>query len=89
MAHTDELDEILSQVFALESADHWVKALTAVGVPAGRINTIDQAFAFAERLGLQPFMEIEGVPYVSTPVKFSEAVEFEQSKAPQLGETNS
>jgi crotonobetainyl-CoA:carnitine CoA-transferase CaiB-like acyl-CoA transferase len=89
VAHIDELDGILSREFALESADHWVNALTKVGVPAGRINTIDQAFAFAERLGLQPFVEIEGIPYVSTPVKFSEAVEFEQSKAPQLGGTNS
>jgi crotonobetainyl-CoA:carnitine CoA-transferase CaiB-like acyl-CoA transferase len=36
----------------------WVRSLTDVGVPAGEVNDIAGAFALAERLGLDPIVEI-------------------------------
>jgi crotonobetainyl-CoA:carnitine CoA-transferase CaiB-like acyl-CoA transferase len=39
-------------------ASHWVKALSAAGVPAGQVNDIAGAFALAESLGLRPIVEI-------------------------------
>jgi len=39
-------------------AAHWVSALAAAGVPAGPVNDIAAAFALAERLGLDPTVEI-------------------------------
>jgi len=39
-------------------AAHWVQALTTAGVPAGQVNNIAGAFALAQRLGLEPIVEI-------------------------------
>jgi crotonobetainyl-CoA:carnitine CoA-transferase CaiB-like acyl-CoA transferase len=39
-------------------AAHWVEVLSAAGVPAGRVNDIAGAFALAERLGLNPIVEV-------------------------------
>ncbi len=46
--------------------------LTAAGVPAGPVNTLDQAFALAERLGLDPVEENDGVRTVRFPVELSQ-----------------
>ena len=40
-------------------AGHWTTVLAAVGVPAGAVNNISEAFAFAARLGLQPIQHTE------------------------------
>ena len=37
----------------------WFARLTGVGVPCGPINDVGQAFALAERLGLDPVTEID------------------------------
>src|SRR3954447_432424 len=41
VANVDALGERLRAVFVTRDADHWVEVLTAVSVPAGRINGID------------------------------------------------
>jgi crotonobetainyl-CoA:carnitine CoA-transferase CaiB-like acyl-CoA transferase len=41
-------------VLAREDADHWIERLRAATVPAGPINGVDEAFAFADELGLEP-----------------------------------
>ncbi len=40
------------------SAAHWVQELSRVGVPAGQVNDIADAFALAEQLGLNPIVEV-------------------------------
>jgi len=41
-----------------QPAAHWLELLGAAGVPAGQVNDIAAAFALAERLGLEPIVEI-------------------------------
>ena len=56
--NADALRDLLSAAFAREGADHWHDVLTAAGVPCGPINDVAEAFAFAERLGLHPSVEV-------------------------------
>lgn len=47
-----ELLPLLAARLARQDADEWVRQLTAVGVPAGPVNDLTDAFALAESLGL-------------------------------------
>jgi hypothetical protein len=38
-------------------------------VPAGPINGVDEAFAYAEELGLEPVEEVGGVPLIRPPLR--------------------
>jgi crotonobetainyl-CoA:carnitine CoA-transferase CaiB-like acyl-CoA transferase len=53
----------------------WFRELTAAGVPAGPINTIDGGVAFAEEVGLDPVVSVgegdQAVPSVRNPIGFS------------------
>jgi crotonobetainyl-CoA:carnitine CoA-transferase CaiB-like acyl-CoA transferase len=69
VANVDTLGERLRAVFATRDADHWVEVLTAVSVPAGRINGIDEAWALAEQLGMEPVAEPDGVPVAAPPLR--------------------
>ena len=62
VAHIDELGAELSAVFATRTADDWVAVLRAASVPVGPINTVGEAFALAESLGLEPVDAATGVP---------------------------
>jgi crotonobetainyl-CoA:carnitine CoA-transferase CaiB-like acyl-CoA transferase len=74
-ANREELRPLLEQRLATRGATEWFEALVAVGVPCGPINTIDGGFAMAERLGLDPIVEVgEGdraVPSTRHPIRFS------------------
>ncbi|GAA4369966.1 CoA transferase [Agromyces bauzanensis] len=59
VAHRDELRAAIEQALAAASEAHWVDALTRAGVPAGIVNDVAEAIAFAESLGLEPVAEIE------------------------------
>jgi crotonobetainyl-CoA:carnitine CoA-transferase CaiB-like acyl-CoA transferase len=50
----DALRSILDPLLASRTAADWVDALTSARVPAGLVNDIGEAFAFAESLGLEP-----------------------------------
>ncbi len=65
----DELERLLSGAFAGEPAAHWVEALRAAGVPAGPVNGVDEAFALAEELGMEPTEEIDGTPLIRPPMR--------------------
>ena len=54
LAHRDALEAELEAAFAAAPAAEWVARLGAAGVPAGPINDVAAAFAFAEELGLEP-----------------------------------
>ena len=53
-----ELRGLLEARLATKPAAEWVEELTAAGVPAGVVNDVGAAFALAERLGLEPVVEI-------------------------------
>lgn len=54
----DALRTELEALLASGAASAWVDELSRVGVPAGPVNDIGQAFAFAEALGLEPIVEV-------------------------------
>ncbi|MEV0640676.1 CoA transferase [Streptomyces sp. NPDC050619] len=58
VAHRAELRKVLGERLLGAGADHWSAALLAAGVPAGPVNRLDEAFAFADRLGLPGIVDI-------------------------------
>jgi crotonobetainyl-CoA:carnitine CoA-transferase CaiB-like acyl-CoA transferase len=75
--HRDELKARIEAVLATVSADEWQERITAAGVPCGPIIDIAQGFALAQRLGLNPVVEI-GDPrresrlrQVANPIRYS------------------
>ncbi len=74
--HRDELRPLLEAALAARPAAAWVELLTARRVPAGVVNDVGAAFAFAERIGLAPIVEIpreDGAPVrlPRSPIKLS------------------
>jgi crotonobetainyl-CoA:carnitine CoA-transferase CaiB-like acyl-CoA transferase len=69
VANVDALGERLEAVFRNRPAAHWLDALRVVSVPAGPINRVDEAFALADDLGLDPVEERDGVPLIRPPLK--------------------
>jgi crotonobetainyl-CoA:carnitine CoA-transferase CaiB-like acyl-CoA transferase len=55
--HRDELVAALGAVLRERGADDWVGLLQERGVPAGPVNDVPEAWALAERLGLQPLAD--------------------------------
>ncbi len=70
VANVDALAEQLEAAFRAQTADHWLTTLRAAGVPAGPINRVDEAFALAAELGLEPTDEAHGLPLVTPPLRF-------------------
>jgi crotonobetainyl-CoA:carnitine CoA-transferase CaiB-like acyl-CoA transferase len=69
IAHRDELDRLLRPLFLARSRAPLAAELNAAGVPAGAVNDIGDAFAFAAELGLDPIVEMaEGVRQVASPI---------------------
>ncbi|MEU0073744.1 CoA transferase [Streptomyces sp. NPDC006332] len=58
VAHRAALRDILTERLGASGADHWAAVLLAAGVPAGPVNTLDEAFAFAHELGLPGIVDI-------------------------------
>jgi crotonobetainyl-CoA:carnitine CoA-transferase CaiB-like acyl-CoA transferase len=67
LEHRDEISAALEAAFA--TGDDWVDRLNAAGVPAGRVNDVPAAFAFAESLGLEPVWDLDGVRTVRSPLR--------------------
>jgi crotonobetainyl-CoA:carnitine CoA-transferase CaiB-like acyl-CoA transferase len=67
--HRDELSRLLGEAIAREPAAHWVAVLRAAAVPVGLINGIDEAFALADELGMEPTETRDGVPLVRPPLR--------------------
>lgn len=67
----EELRPLLLELLSRKSAEEWFEELTAAGVPCGPINDIRGGVQLAERLGLEPVVEIDGIPTVRNPVTFS------------------
>ncbi|WP_327320228.1 CaiB/BaiF CoA transferase family protein [Streptomyces sp. NBC_01235] len=62
VAHRAALRDILTERLRSAGADRWSAVLLAAGVPAGAVNTLDEAFAFAQKLGLPGVVDIPAAP---------------------------
>jgi crotonobetainyl-CoA:carnitine CoA-transferase CaiB-like acyl-CoA transferase len=65
----DALQPLLEAALATKPAAEWVELLRARRVPAGLVNDVGAAFAFAAEIGLDPVVEIprEGGPPIRLP----------------------
>jgi crotonobetainyl-CoA:carnitine CoA-transferase CaiB-like acyl-CoA transferase len=69
VANVDAFADALNGMLRERPAEHWVAVLSDAGVPAGLINEVDEAFALADALGLEPTAEHAGVPLVRPPLR--------------------
>jgi crotonobetainyl-CoA:carnitine CoA-transferase CaiB-like acyl-CoA transferase len=67
----EELRPLLVELLAKRSAQEWFDVLSAAGVACGPINTVDGGVRLAEKLGLEPVVEIDGVPSIRNPIRLS------------------
>ena len=87
VANRDALCALLETALKAHGADHWYTALTAVGVPAGPINDLSEAFAFARQLGIAATVPVPGspTPQVANPLSLSATPVTYRSAPPSLG----
>ena len=86
LQHRAELGAELEAAFSTATGDEWVARLRAAGVPAGPVNDVAQAFAFAESLGLEPVDETGGVRTVRSPMRLDRTPVRVARRPPRLDE---
>jgi crotonobetainyl-CoA:carnitine CoA-transferase CaiB-like acyl-CoA transferase len=67
----EELRPLLLEILATKSAEEWFTQLSAAGIPCGPINDVQGGVELAERLGLEPVVDIDGIPGVRNPIRLS------------------
>lgn len=89
-ARREELRPLLVERLKTESAEHWFVRLNEVGVPNGPINSIAQGVQYAEKLGLNPVVQVgpegDSVPGVRNPITFSTITHCYDNAPPALDE---
>ncbi|MHA3683680.1 CaiB/BaiF CoA transferase family protein [Leucobacter sp. HY1910] len=95
VAHRAALREALEARLATKPAQEWIDAFTAANIPAGRVNTIGQAFELAESLGLGTIAHTEAtapdgsaqtLSSVALPISLSGTPARYQAPPPNVGE---
>jgi formyl-CoA transferase len=87
--HRDELIELLEERLAAATAEQWQSRLMAVDVPAGEVKDIAHGIALAQKLGLDPLVEVEGAQaQIAHPVRYSAYDPVPATKPPALGQHN-
>jgi crotonobetainyl-CoA:carnitine CoA-transferase CaiB-like acyl-CoA transferase len=76
----------LEDLLLTDDASAWSERLLAAGVPAGPINDVPAAFAYAASLGLDVVRELDGVPTVAYPPALSRTPAVTRRPPPGLGE---
>ncbi len=89
--HREELKALLEEALQQRPVDEWLKLLGERGVPAGRVNDVAQAFELAQRLGLDPVVELprpdgSRTRLTRNPIRLSGTPARYESAPPALGE---
>jgi crotonobetainyl-CoA:carnitine CoA-transferase CaiB-like acyl-CoA transferase len=89
--HREALGAELERLLAARPAAAWAEVLLARRVPAGQVNDLGAAFAFAERLGLDPTVAIpredgSEVSLTRNPIRLSATPPTYRSAPPDLPE---
>jgi crotonobetainyl-CoA:carnitine CoA-transferase CaiB-like acyl-CoA transferase len=79
--HRNPLNDLINEKLQSKSASEWIDLFRKNHIPAGPINTIPEAFIFAESIGLKLIVDIAGAKSVANPIKLSETPA-EYRKAP-------
>jgi crotonobetainyl-CoA:carnitine CoA-transferase CaiB-like acyl-CoA transferase len=82
----DELRARLEAALARDGRASWACRLNAAGVPAGPINDVPHAFAYAAALGLDVVDEMDGVRTVAYPAHLSQTPAVTRRRPPDLDE---
>ncbi len=77
---------MLEGALAAAASPEWIERLSARGIPCGTVNQVDQAFALAEAVGLDPVASVSGVDTVANPLQFSRTPATYRMPPPRLGE---
>lgn len=88
--HSNDLRLMLEEHLAQRAAADWATQLVECRVPAGVVNDIAGAFALAEKLGLEPTVDIaqpgrESVELTRSPIVLSKTPPAYRSAPPRLG----
>jgi crotonobetainyl-CoA:carnitine CoA-transferase CaiB-like acyl-CoA transferase len=86
VANVDALADAFNAVFRTAPASHWVDVLRGVSVPVGPINAVDEAFALAAELGMEPTDDAHRVPLITPPLRLDGARPPIRRPPPQLDE---
>ena len=86
VANRDELRAALEARLETRTRAEWRDALLEAGVPAGPVQTIDEAFSLAAALGLDTVDETDGVRTVRFPAHLSETPATVRRRPPDLDE---
>jgi crotonobetainyl-CoA:carnitine CoA-transferase CaiB-like acyl-CoA transferase len=86
VVNRDALRPLLEEHLGARSRAEWREALLQAGVPAGPVQTIDEAFSLAERLGLDVVDDTDGVRTVRFPALLSETPAATRRRPPDLDE---
>ncbi|GAB3866497.1 CoA transferase [Nocardioides maradonensis] len=88
--HRDALVAELEKRLAEAPVATWVERLEQAGVPAGAVGTVADAFALAERLGLDPTVDVgaHAPPQVRSPIHLDRTPISRYVAPPRLGEHN-
>lgn len=88
VAHHAEMIDVLESLLRADSVDGWTRKLLAAGVPAGKVNGIDEALALAEALGLEPTVAVgAGHPaQLRHPIRYSAFTPASPAPPPRLDE---
>jgi crotonobetainyl-CoA:carnitine CoA-transferase CaiB-like acyl-CoA transferase len=90
--HRDALKHAVEAALTRRPADDWQPLLTAAGVPSGPINDIAQGFDLANRLGLEPVVDVVDPrrsatqPQVANPVSYSRTPAEYRTAPPRVDE---
>ena len=89
VGHRAELVSALGRLLAADDAASWQERLTAAQVPAGRVGNLADGFALADRLGLDPVLEVGDGPRIGLqlrhPVRYDPELIVAPSLPPALG----
>ncbi len=90
VTHRASLTATIENVLRAHGADHWVDTLRTAGIPVGPVNSVTDALAFAERIGLEPLVTVTANGRTSTsvrsPIRLSESPPRYELAPPRLGE---
>ncbi|KNX38565.1 CaiB/BaiF CoA transferase family protein [Luteipulveratus halotolerans] len=84
VAHAEQLRGRLEAHLSRASAQEWAQRLAEVGVPAGPVNTVPEAFALAEQVGIDAVADVEGTSLVANPIRLSATPATYRTRPPRL-----
>jgi crotonobetainyl-CoA:carnitine CoA-transferase CaiB-like acyl-CoA transferase len=91
VAHREEVVSALSETFRTQTAEHWLRALQARGVPSGKVRGVREAFAAAESAGRAATILTEHpsagkLPVTASPIRFDPPIGDVPAAPPLLGQ---